>query len=387
MNDENNPLIQNESQEDSHVRMEPKWQALKKVILADIQSGKYRPGDVIPSENYYARKLKIARNTIRQALMELEKLGLVERKQGRGTFVCEAPGERTVPVHDFGLILPAIRGDLYSSLVQGFAHGAGLSQNQILTSDSFNNVDQQGNIILQMIDKQMSGIAMVPVIPHTTPAYQVRQLQTNRIPLVFCHRRVEGISAPLLTWNWKEAGRMAGNLLLEKGHRAIGYFGSYRYSISEGYEEGLRESLEAQGLELREGRIHYGAMVLDDANRFADEQEKRAALQTMMEGEDAVTAIFCSGDTEGEIMYHLAMDLGIQVPAELSIIGFGENVRDTIIRRRLTSITINELQLGQQAAVLLQAMREGKAPLYSDTRIDFPLSLSNGQTVVSPRRK
>jgi len=384
MNIDSNPNTNTPQEEGEIPSVEPKWMTLKKKILADIQSGKYVPGDMLPSEHYFRKKMNLARNTIRQALMELEKMGVVQKKWGRGTFVCEPSSVLAGQIHDFGLILPCVRGDLYPSLIQGFTSGAAHSQNQILTCDSFNSVDKQGNLILQMIDKCMAGVALVPVIPNTTPAYQVRQLQNHGIPVVFCHRRVAGVSAPLLTWNWRNVARMAAQTLLQYGHRRIAYIDVYRYSVSEAYEAGLREVLQENGLELRESDIYYGNLLIDDQNRSVDEQEKREALQRMLNKPDPVTALFCSGDLIAQFMYHLAQDMGLRVPQDLSIIGVGDKVRDTIILRRLTSITIHEFKLGEQAAILLQKMRDEEIPMDFNEKIEFPLSLSKGQSVGPP---
>jgi GntR family transcriptional regulator len=45
------------------------------------------PGDRLPSEQELARRFAVSRNTVREALEELETLGLIRRRWGHGTFV------------------------------------------------------------------------------------------------------------------------------------------------------------------------------------------------------------------------------------------------------------------------------------------------------------
>ncbi|MDK2801301.1 MAG: GntR family transcriptional regulator, transcriptional repressor for pyruvate dehydrogenase complex [Clostridiales bacterium] len=52
-----------------------------------IIQGKWTPGTKIPSENELTRMLGVSRITIREALQKLATLGLVETKQGEGTYV------------------------------------------------------------------------------------------------------------------------------------------------------------------------------------------------------------------------------------------------------------------------------------------------------------
>ncbi|MEW2386463.1 GntR family transcriptional regulator [Micromonospora sp. NPDC047707] len=53
-----------------------------------------RPGDVVPAESLLAEEFGVARMTIRAALNALEDDGLIERIQGRGTFVRQRPQPR-----------------------------------------------------------------------------------------------------------------------------------------------------------------------------------------------------------------------------------------------------------------------------------------------------
>ena len=54
-----------------------------------ISSGEWKPGDKIPAETELAETMGVSRVSIRAALQKLSGLGLIERKQGRGTIVCD----------------------------------------------------------------------------------------------------------------------------------------------------------------------------------------------------------------------------------------------------------------------------------------------------------
>lgn len=67
----------------------PLYYQLKEIIKEEIDIGKYKPGERIPSENEFAENLKISRNTAKQAVADLVAEGLLFRIQGKGTFVAE----------------------------------------------------------------------------------------------------------------------------------------------------------------------------------------------------------------------------------------------------------------------------------------------------------
>jgi GntR family transcriptional repressor for pyruvate dehydrogenase complex len=54
-----------------------------------ISSGEWATGTQIPSENELTQLLGVSRITIRSALQKLSSLGVIESRQGEGTFVCE----------------------------------------------------------------------------------------------------------------------------------------------------------------------------------------------------------------------------------------------------------------------------------------------------------
>ncbi len=65
----------------------PLYFQLKEIIKDKIDSGKLKPGDILPSERELSQVYQISRPTIRQALKELVNEGLLYREKGKGTYV------------------------------------------------------------------------------------------------------------------------------------------------------------------------------------------------------------------------------------------------------------------------------------------------------------
>ena len=72
----------------------PLYAQLVGIIKHYISSGTLSVGDLLPSETELCRALHISRNTVRQAIGELEDEGLVVRKRGKGTFVTDPASNR-----------------------------------------------------------------------------------------------------------------------------------------------------------------------------------------------------------------------------------------------------------------------------------------------------
>lgn len=68
----------------------PLYQRLKDTFAARIAQGEWRPGVAIPPEADLAAEFGVALGTVRKAIEGLVHQGLIDRRQGRGTFVRRA---------------------------------------------------------------------------------------------------------------------------------------------------------------------------------------------------------------------------------------------------------------------------------------------------------
>ncbi|WP_269920221.1 FadR/GntR family transcriptional regulator [Caldifermentibacillus hisashii] len=66
-------------------------------IITLLTTGKLKPGDKLPSELELVEMLNVSRSVLREALISLETLGVIERRTKEGTFICHKIGTR--PYH------------------------------------------------------------------------------------------------------------------------------------------------------------------------------------------------------------------------------------------------------------------------------------------------
>ncbi len=76
---------------DIRQRRQPLYQRLMEAMRQRIESGQLRPGEKAPSESDLIAEFRVSSTTARRCLDELERLQLVRRVQGKGTFVTERP--------------------------------------------------------------------------------------------------------------------------------------------------------------------------------------------------------------------------------------------------------------------------------------------------------
>jgi len=222
-------------------------------------------------------------------------------------------------------------------------------------------------------------VAMVPTAGSPTPACQVRQLQKRGIPVVFCHRRVEGVAAPLLALPLREAGRLAGQALAERGHRRVALFSTRPSPSFAERVEGFNEGLHAGGCDAPARVVHaIESMVV------LREEPVWAALKEAFSVPEPPTAIHATFDSMAEMLFLLLPRLGLRVPEDVSLVGFGGAWREGPLSRRLSSVVVDEIATGRRAVSLLHEMRRGLRPLDDTTEFVMDLALAEGETLAPP---
>ena len=68
----------------------PLYLQLKNALVSDIDGGRYKPHERLMSERELGEKFKVSRMTVRQALTEMIREGILYTQVGKGTYVSES---------------------------------------------------------------------------------------------------------------------------------------------------------------------------------------------------------------------------------------------------------------------------------------------------------
>jgi len=91
-------------------RAGPLYLRIVDALAADINRGRLRGGQSLPTHRAIAKALDIDLTTVTRAYAEARQRGLIEARVGRGTFVAESAAEVRLPPLARAEIAPAGRG-------------------------------------------------------------------------------------------------------------------------------------------------------------------------------------------------------------------------------------------------------------------------------------
>jgi len=358
---------------------QPKHEQLRDYLVSQIESGQLGAGEALPSEHRLAESLGIARSTVRQALATLERAGVVRRIHGKGTYIHEQARQRLKKGQDlFALIVPETAAGFYPSLQVSFEGSASTRHTQVIVCNSNNEIDKQGNSILQLMDLHVAGVAIVPTTYPETPTFHIRQLHERGIPVVCCSRPVPNIQTPLLAIPFEKAGELAGELIRQKGHQQVAFFCGFESAAGRSYEAGFRKGLGAR----IQPEVYFGTTTTPEVG--LQEKQVEAELHRLLSKETPPTAIFATFDSYCEQIYLLLNRMGLRIPEDISLVSLGGTRRQGALANRLTAITVDEIRMGSDAIELLEQMRVGKIALDANETRMMPLGIHAGQTLAEP---
>jgi GntR family transcriptional regulator len=81
---------------DESPRYRPLYQQVYDFLVRQIAAGEWGPGESLPSEQALAGRLNVSQGTVRKALDVLAADSLIDRRQGKGTYVAEHTPERAL---------------------------------------------------------------------------------------------------------------------------------------------------------------------------------------------------------------------------------------------------------------------------------------------------
>src|SRR4051794_25588604 len=176
--------------------LSPKYQQVYTALRREIQSGRLKKGDRLPSEADLVRQFGASRITVGRAVRDLQQAGLVERRAGSGTYVKTPPEPAAF---SFGLLIPDL-GDteIFEPICQGMM-ASPLARRHALVWGSLANPaatkeDLAWELCRQYVERRVSGVFFAPL--ELTPAKDEVNLRIAcaldeaQIPVVLLDRTV-----------------------------------------------------------------------------------------------------------------------------------------------------------------------------------------------------
>lgn len=287
----------------------------RELVLRQIRSGDFRPGQRLPSERELAQDLEMSHTAVRKGLHELVHAGVIERRPRVGMFV---PATRPIELSTrLAVVVPHYMGKghpfvplLMSGMMSGLDHrDYAISLFTYKAGTQF--WDDAGEA---MLARGIKGAIIFT--SHIIPLPELEKLAQSGIQAVLlntsvvCPRsRISTISIDL-----SSAMHEAIQRLVDLGHRRIVWM-SYAITPFREFEDQLiAKFAEKYGLE-------------DSANmlrRISCEAWDYDGWRDLLSGENRPSAIVLQDEFMAHEVYRVSHQLGLNIPEDVSLVALAD---------------------------------------------------------------
>ncbi len=277
---------------------------------------------------------------------------------------------RTSPTRQIALILPSADNDFFSQMLEGVLTASHRQQYQVLVYSCHGEPSQESEALHSAYQAHVDALLFCPLSDGSSKT--VTELFPSDFPLIILYRRQflsHGI--PHIYYNNVQGGYLATKFLLKQGHRAIAFFiGLWQEPTGEkdavllllddkrrgiyssldrlrGYVDALSEF----GLELDP------TLVITTRYDFSSGYEKTKLFLSTLRDFDSV---ICGNDSVAAGVLQALSEQHIQVPEQVSVIGYDDSTLASITRPALTSVQQDPHDLGNQAVEMLGSLFAGE---------------------------
>ncbi len=242
-----------------------------------------------------------------------------------------------------GFVVPTVNYSIFAELVQSFNDTAADLGFTLLLATHGYDLRAEYRVLRKLLEHRVDGIALVG-LDHSDDTYQL--LASQAVPVVAAWSYCETSRISCIGSDNREAGRLAAQHLLSLGHRRIALVFPPTHD-----NDRARGRLEAVETALTEAGIEVPAAwrVL---SLYSVAHAKSACL-TLLREHQGLTGLICGNDIIAQGAISSAMELGLRLPQDISIVGIGDFAGSADMHPALSTVQIPAQQIGVQAGQYL----------------------------------
>ena len=271
-----------------------------------------------------------------------------------------------------GVVVPDVSNPFFAGLAGAVTPTADEAGKGVLLADSQFDFEREARLLKDLAGREVEGVVICSVADSDA---HIRTGLGEATPVVLADREIPGSDFCAVRSDHEGGGRIAAEVLVEAGHRTVGYLqGEPNSQPSRLRLQGFRGRLAESGLDCPDELVAGGAFTAESG---------RAAAVELLDRRPDVTAFFAANVliVIGALQ-HLAA-AGRRVPEDLSLIAFDDHPLAEFLAAPLTCVAQDTTRLGREAGELLARRIAGEAP--ESCRRVVPVELRSRGSVARPR--
>lgn len=260
-----------------------------------------------------------------------------------------------------GVVLPSMRVGIFPEVLAGITQELEKAGYNPVIGVTDYDIDREESLVESLLSWNAAGIIVNDFV-HTNRTKKL--LEKAGVPVVEIMQLSGDPIRQCVGFDHAEAARALVDHLLARGYSRFGYLGWHgtQYAASARFA-GVRDHLQAQG---------YALVAPSMFDAPPNVEEGRVGLAKLLEQKPDVDAVIFGNDlmAVGAVFY--CDEIGVKVPDDLAIAGFGGLDIGQALPKKLTTIRFPRLEVGQRAArAILNSMAGQTKPKVTDMKFEL----------------
>lgn len=253
-----------------------------------------------------------------------------------------ARGLRRGATATIGLMIPDNSNPFFAEMARiiedwGFSKGY-----STILCNSSGNLEREVAYIDTLISKQIDGVIIIASHSNYT---HLMEFKKRKIPMILVDRDFPLILGDIILVDNDSGGYIATKYLIDLGHEKIACLtGPSDVTPSADRVKGYYRALKEAGIKIRNDYVITGDFELESGEY---------AMKKLLSLEDVPTALFACNDIMAIGALRHAKSANINVPVDISIIGFDDIQLDSIVSPSLSTVAQPIKEIATTASVML----------------------------------
>lgn len=360
----------------------PLYTQLKALLRGAIQAGVYAPGEKLDSERELIEAGKLSYPTVARALRELAQEGWVTRKIGSGTFVSESYLKHARRLRRVAVLYYNTETPYFKKTFAGIEQECARHHIEAIPFAGGMDETSPRKLMDELSARHIDGILGLPFGSLALANFFTRMIQ-KKFPIVITGSYFHLLPCDSVTLNNEKGAYEMTEYLLRLGHRRIAFLGNIpRYPFSMLNIEagkGVNGAVQDSNVGATVDRVLFPTGLDEKSPEFSNRIKSLFANAA-----SAPTAVICEGEGLARLVYCIAGMLGLSIPGDVSVAGFGNFTALPEMEPPLTCVDWPLGKAGEEAVKLM--VSRAALPDQPPIRMVLETSLVIRKSTAAPRR-
>ena len=246
-----------------------------------------------------------------------------------------------------GIIVPEFVTSFFPQVVIGAQQEAAKAGYTVLISPSNEDYNTEVSNTKVMLANRVDGM-MISLSKETKNFDHLKIFQRKGIPLVFYNRVCSEMMVPKVVIDDYEAAYRAVEHLIKSGRKRIAHLaGPEGLPISQKRLNGYKDALKKYNIPINEELIISYDLTLTKVAIY---------IRHFMNMQEPPDALFAINDPTAIEAIKVITSMGLRIPQDIAIVGFGNNYGSDFISPGLTTVNVPVQEIGRTAMGMLLSM-------------------------------